>query len=242
MPEKDFKNQIEALLFASGRFVNIETLLNLTGASGKQVLINNINRLKQEYDERQSPLMVVEEKDGWKLTVREPYLPLVRKIVSETELPKTILETLAVIAWKAPVLQSEIIDIRHNKAYEHIAELEELGFIRKDLKGRSYLLSLTEKFFEYFDIEGAKDIREVLAKVVGKADQSKVDDFKEQAAKTEAVQETKENLAAATEDVSDKSQKKKPAQEEESKEDDSMEFSELEEGKDKENREEFSEL
>jgi segregation and condensation protein B len=175
----DYKKQIEALLFASGRFIDIDTLLNLTGAAGKQVLINNINKLKREYEGRNSPLMIVEEKDGWKLTVREAYLPLVRKIVSETELPKTILETLAVIAWKAPVLQSEVINIRHNKAYDHISELQELGFLRKEPHGRSFMLNLTEKFYEYFDVEGAKDIRDVFRKVVSSPEQTKVDDFEE---------------------------------------------------------------
>ncbi|MBN2367787.1 SMC-Scp complex subunit ScpB [Candidatus Woesearchaeota archaeon] len=169
---QDYKNVIEALLFASGRLMDINTLLNLTGASGKQVLINNINKLRQEYTDRDSPLMIVEEKDGWKLTVREAYLPHVRKIVSETELPKTILETLAVIAWKNPILQSEVVDIRHNKAYEHISVLEELGFIRKIPEGRSYRINLTEKFFEYFDVDGTKDIRDVFRRVVNKAELS----------------------------------------------------------------------
>ncbi len=177
MNESDYKNKIEALLFASGRLMDIDTMLSLTGASGKQVLINNVRKLKAEYDERSSPMMIVEEKDGWKLTVRENYLPLVRKIISETELPKTILETLAIIAWRAPVLQSEVVNIRHNKAYEHISELEELGFIRKETSGRSYLVHLTEKFYEYFDVEGSKDIREVFNKVVGMPDQTKVEDF-----------------------------------------------------------------
>ncbi|MBT4022263.1 SMC-Scp complex subunit ScpB [archaeon] len=177
MSEKNYKNQIEALLFATGRFMDANTLLLLTGASGKQVLINNVRKLKEEYDERESPLMVVEEKDGWKLTVRETYLSLVRKIISETELPKTILETLAIIAWRSPVLQSEVVNIRHNKAYEHISELVDLGFIRKETSGRSYLLNLTEKFYEYFDVDGSKDIREVFNKVVGSPPQTKVDDF-----------------------------------------------------------------
>ena len=177
MSEKNYKNQIDALIFASGRFMDANTLLLLTGASGKQVLINNVRKLKEEYDERESPLMVVEEKDGWKLTVRETYLSLVRKIISETELPKTILETLAIIAWRSPVLQSEVVNIRHNKAYEHISELVDLGFIRKETSGRSYLLNLTEKFYEYFDVDGSKDIREVFNKVVGSPPQTKVDDF-----------------------------------------------------------------
>lgn len=179
--QKDYKSMVEALLFASGRLMDADTLLNITGASNKQVLTNNIAKLKEEYESRGSPLMIVEEKEGWKLTVREAYLPIVRKIISETELPKTILETLAVIAWKSPALQSDIIDIRHNKAYEHIEELQELGFIKKEKKGRSYILKLTEKFFDYFDVEGTKDIRQVFAKVVGRADQTKVDDFEEKA-------------------------------------------------------------
>ena len=165
---KDYKNQVEAILFASGRYMDIDTLLSLTGASSKQVLINNITRLKQEYEERSSPLLLTEEKNGWKLTVREAYLPLVRNIVSETELQKSVLETLAVIAWKSPVLQSDVVAIRHNKAYDHIAELLELGFVKKDPSGRSYVISLTDKFYEYFDVEGATDIREVFEKVAKK--------------------------------------------------------------------------
>jgi segregation and condensation protein B len=173
----DYKNKVESILFASGRFIDIQTLLNLTGASNKQVLTNNVRKLKEEYEQRSSPLMIVEEKDGWKLTVRESYLPLVRNIVSEMELTKSVLETMAVIAWKAPVLQSEIVNVRHNKAYEHIKELEDLGFLRKDSEGRSYRLNLTEKFFEYFDVDGAKDIREVFNKVVEQAAQTKVEDY-----------------------------------------------------------------
>jgi segregation and condensation protein B len=190
---EDYKNMVEALMFASGRLMSLDALINLTGASNKQVIIKNIEKLKKEYEDRKSPLMIVEEKDGWKLTVREQYLPLVRKIVSETELPKTILETLAMIAWKAPVLQSEIIDIRHNKAYDHIMELEELGFIKKEKKGRSFVLKLAEKFYEYFDVSGAKDIRQVFSKVVGEVKgQKKVDDYEEKELIAELSKEDKD--------------------------------------------------
>ncbi len=157
----DYKNQIEALLFSSGRFMEAETLVNLIGASGKGVIVSNINKLKEEYEARDSPLMIVEENDSWKINVRERYLPLVRRIVAELELPKTVLETLAVIAWKAPVLQSDVIDIRHNKAYEHIDQLEQLGFVIKEKMGRSYQLKLSSKFFDYFEVDGNKGIREI---------------------------------------------------------------------------------
>ncbi|MBN1503149.1 SMC-Scp complex subunit ScpB [Candidatus Woesearchaeota archaeon] len=157
----DYKSQIEAVLFSSGRFMDIDTLMQLMGLSDKRIIKQGIEKLRKEYEDRNSPLMIVEEKNGWKLTVREKYLPLVRKIVADTELPKTILETLAVIAWRAPVLQSKVVDIRHNKAYEHITELEELGFLIKEKLGRSYLLKLTQKFFNYFEVDGKQDLRKL---------------------------------------------------------------------------------
>lgn len=157
----DYKNQVESILFASGRFMDIETIMNLLEVSDKKLIKQSIGKLQKEYIERESPLMIVEEKNGWKITVRETYLPLVRKIVADTELPKTVLETLAVIAWSAPILQSKVVDIRHNKAYEHIALLEELGFVGKEKTGRSFLLKLTEKFFNYFEVDGKQDLRKL---------------------------------------------------------------------------------
>jgi len=226
---EDYKNMIEALMFASGRLMEIEALINLTGASNKQVIIKNVEKLKKEYDDRNSPLMIVEEKDGWKLTVREQYLPLVRKIVSETELPKTILETLAVIAWKAPVLQSEIIAVRHNKAYDHIEELIELGFINKEKKGRSFVLKLAEKFYEYFDVSGAKDIRQVFSKVVGEVKgQKKVDDYEEKeliAELSKEDREKQEGTGPLQEPVKPAEEKKTDVEKQETKDDE--EFSEL---------------
>jgi segregation and condensation protein B len=220
---EDYKNMIEALLFASGRLMNSDTLINLTGASNKQVISKNIEKLKKEYEDRKSPLMIVEEKDGWKLTVREQYLPLVRKIVSETELPKTILETLAVIAWKSPALQSEIINVRHNKAYDHIAELEELGFINKEKKGRSFVLKLSEKFYEYFDVSGAKDIRQVFSKVVGDIKgQKKVDEYEEK----ELIDElSKEEQEKQTDEMTEQKQETTETEQQKTPEED--EFDEL---------------
>jgi DNA-binding MarR family transcriptional regulator len=66
------------------------------------------------------------------------------------------METLAVVAYKAPVLQSKVVKIRTNKAYDHLAQLENSGFITREKSGRSKLIKLTSKFFEYFDIDPSK--------------------------------------------------------------------------------------
>ncbi len=153
MPEDKTRDKVEALLFASGKPLDPSFITEVIEASSKKKVKNALEKLKNDYEERQSPLMMIEQDGLWKLTVREEFLPIVRKIVSDTELPKSVLETLGVIAWKSPTLQSEVIKVRTNKAYEHIDQLEKLGFIQKKKEGRSYKISLTEKFFDYFDVQ-----------------------------------------------------------------------------------------
>ncbi|MBW2975923.1 SMC-Scp complex subunit ScpB [Candidatus Woesearchaeota archaeon] len=149
------KNKIEALLFSSGRKMDWEEISKLTNAKPGEIQ-ESLEELRQEYDGKASSLMLVNEGSAWKLTVREQFLPLVRKIVTETELSKTVLETLAVIAFKYPIKQSELIKIRTNKAYDHLKELEEMGYISRQKRGRTYLIKLTQKFFEYFDLQEEK--------------------------------------------------------------------------------------
>ena len=143
------KNKLEALLFSSGRKMSIEELSRLSNAKTDDIK-NALVEVKTEYDEKNSSIMIVNEGDSWKLTVREQFLPLVQKIVTETELSKTIMETLAVIAFKYPIKQSELIKIRTNKAYDHLKELEQMGYITRQKHGRTNLIKLTERFFEYF--------------------------------------------------------------------------------------------
>jgi len=149
------KNKVESLLFSSGRKMSIEEISKLCYAKLEDIK-NALTELKLEYDDRGSSIMVVNEGDSWKLTTREQYLPLVQKIVTETELSKTVMETLAVIAFKYPIKQSDLIKIRTNKAYDHLNELEELGYISRVKYGRTKLIKLTQKFFEYFNLPEEK--------------------------------------------------------------------------------------
>ncbi len=146
------KNKVEAVLFSSGKRMTVEEISNLTGIKEHGAIKQAINELKADYETRGGSVALVEEAGGFKLNVKDHYLPLVQKIITKTELDKPLTETLAVIAWKYPVVQSEVIKIRHNKAYDHIRILEEMGFITRSKFGRTRKISLTEKFFEYFDL------------------------------------------------------------------------------------------
>ncbi len=161
----ELKNQIEALLFASGRKMTVDELKMHLTISSAAAIREAIAELQKEYEERQSPVMVVQEGDSWKLTTREKYLHQVRKINPNTELTRTMMETLAVIAWKQPITQSEVITIRTNKAYDHIAELEKMGFLVKEKYGRTFMLKLTQKFFDYFDLRDAQAARELFSHI-----------------------------------------------------------------------------
>ncbi|MAE43087.1 hypothetical protein CMO93_04900 [Candidatus Woesearchaeota archaeon] len=153
------KSKLEALLFSSGRKMDVEELSKLAGAIPNKIQ-EALTELKKEYDEKNPSTMLVNEGNSWKLTVREQFLPLVQKIVTEIELSKTIMETLATIAFKYPIKQSDLIKIRTNKAYDHIKELEEMGYISRQKHGRTNLIKLTQKFFEYFDLPEA-NLKEV---------------------------------------------------------------------------------
>ena len=131
--------------------------LQWASASEAQIFADGVTKLIEQVKEalrelqvgyetnKDSSLLILNEADQWKLTTREEYGHVVRKVVSETELTKSQLETLAVIAFKYPIKQSDLIKIRTNKAYDHIMELEKTGFISRQKYGRSRLLKLTDK-------------------------------------------------------------------------------------------------
>ncbi len=149
------KSKVEAVLFSTGHRISLDDMSRLC-RSRKEDVLSALQELKKEYDDKQSSLMLVEEGNFWKFTVRDHLIPIVRKIVTETELTKTVLETLAVIAFKYPILQSELIKIRTNKAYDHLTELESAGYISRQKHGRTNLIRLTDKFFRYFDLTEEK--------------------------------------------------------------------------------------
>ncbi|NOZ81377.1 MAG: hypothetical protein GXP63_06935 [DPANN group archaeon] len=159
----ELQNRAEAIIFAIGKSTELEAIARLVKEKDEKAVKKALESVRERYDRQKSPLMLVEDGSRWKLTVRERYLALVRNIVADTELSRTVIETLAVVAWKNPVKQSDIIKIRTNKAYDHLKELEEMGFITRQKFQRTRIVKLTEKFFRYFELEGNHSIKEVLS-------------------------------------------------------------------------------
>ena len=193
------KLKVEAVLFSSGKKVTLEELTRLCRANETEIK-KALNYLKEEYASRNSSISLFEENNTWKLNVKEKFLPVVQNVVSETELTKAVMETLAIIAFKHPVLQSEVVKIRSNKAYEHLKELNESGFITREKYGRTRRIRLAPKFFEYFDLPPDK-IREAFTdfEAVEKVIESKEIDAQKLKEALKAKKEEKEDPVAEIE-------------------------------------------
>ena len=157
---RDLQGAIEALLFASGKPLSLDTIALLTGVR-KSTAHKALEQLKESYQKKGGALVIFDEQDLWRISIKEKHLPVVRKIVADMELSKSILETLAIIAWKSPLMQAELVKVRSTKVYDHVPELERTGLVIKEKKGRSFQLRITQKFFDYFELDGAHHIKEL---------------------------------------------------------------------------------
>ena len=158
------KKKVEAVLFTVGKEISTERIASLCSLEIKNVK-KIMKELSADYSSGDNALKIESRENGWKLTVRDEYVPLVSNIVTSTELERPLMDTLAVIAWKYPIVQSEIIKLRGSGAYEHMSNLVEQGFVAKEKFGRTYKVKLTNKFFEYFDLP-SEEAKEAFLKLV----------------------------------------------------------------------------
>lgn len=142
------KKIVEAALFMSGKPVPFEEIVKLAG--GMAGVREALTRLMQEYEERETSLHIVETAAGFQMKLKPEYHQKMTHYAASLEFSKSVLKTLAFIAYKQPIEQSKLIKYRTNKAYDDIKLLIEEGFISKEPKGRTYLLRTTKRFLSYF--------------------------------------------------------------------------------------------
>ncbi len=158
--EKEEMKILEAIFFVSGRFLSMQDLISLSGLSS--ILISDsIKKLKDKYNKEGSALEIVEKNGMWKMNVKKEYSHVINKLATgKSEFSKAEQETLAIVAFKQPIKQSVIVKIRGNKAYDHIKKFAELELIKKKKSGHTHELSLSDEFYDYFDISKTEGIGE----------------------------------------------------------------------------------
>jgi segregation and condensation protein B len=146
--------KIEAILYLKGQPLTLGQLCEYARGDREDVEEALID-LIDDYAHRDSALEVVETEGGYSLQLRETFQEVVQNLVP-AELGVGALRTLAAIALKGPILQSELVDLRGSGAYQHVQELMELGLVRRrrsEGQSRSYRVQVTDKFHQYFQVE-----------------------------------------------------------------------------------------
>ena len=148
--EQDSEDKVEASLFIAGRFLNLQELIMLTDVN--PIMLKEIlYRLEKKYSV--GVIRLINRSNSWKMDVDEKYHYLINKLATgNTEFTKAEQETLAIIAYKQPIKQSVIIRIRGNKSYDHIKKFRGLGLVTSKQIGHTLELSLSEEFYEYFNV------------------------------------------------------------------------------------------
>ncbi|QEL14589.1 SMC-Scp complex subunit ScpB [Limnoglobus roseus] len=127
-----------------------------------------VHRLRDLYDADETPFQVVELAGGFQLLTRanyHPWLVRLRRTGHDVRLTSAGMETLAVIAYKQPIMRAEIEKIRGVNCTELIRLLMEKGMVRiagrHDSLGRPQLYGTTKQFLQAFGLNTLKDLPEV---------------------------------------------------------------------------------
>lgn len=155
--EVDNLKKIEAALFLSARFLNLQELVLLTDIN-PLMLKELIEKLIERYNKDDSAIQIISKENMWKMDVKPEYVHMINKLATGTsEFTKAEQETLAVIAYKQPVKQSVVVKIRGNKSYDHIKNFIEIGLVKAKKLGHTKELALSDDFFDYFHLQNIKD-------------------------------------------------------------------------------------
>jgi segregation and condensation protein B len=145
--------RLEAILYLKGRPMSLSELAALTGLDREAVEMALIS-LMADYAHRDTALEIFQDGHTYSLQLRQGLSDLVQALLP-VDLSTAALRTLATIALKKRILQSDLVDLRGSGAYDHIKELLAQNFIerKRQSDGRSYWLTLSEKFHRTFALD-----------------------------------------------------------------------------------------
>jgi segregation and condensation protein B len=144
--------RLEAILYLKGKPLSLGELAEIAAISRDEVELGLIT-LMADYAHRDTALEIRQEGQSYSLQLRDGLGDLVQNLLP-VDLSTAALRTLATIALKKRVLQSELVELRGSGAYDHIKELLAQDFIerKRQSDGRSFWLSLSEKFHRTFAV------------------------------------------------------------------------------------------
>jgi len=161
----ELKGIIEALLFVAGEPLSIDRIKTILEDADKKAIQAMLWEIQHEYDMRLSGLRILEVAGGFQIASRPElaqWIKRLRKVKQSSRLSKPSLETLAIIAYKQPLVKAEIEDIRGVDSSGVIKGLLDKHMIkivgRKDVAGRPILYATTREFLQYFGLRDISDL------------------------------------------------------------------------------------
>ena len=155
---------VEALIFVADEPLTVKTLAEVLDED-KETIQAAVEELRNEYEQRESGLLVREIAGGWQISTRTEFHEEIRKFLKtrpSAKLSLAALETLAVIAYKQPVTVPEILEIRGVQSASAIKTLLDKRLIvakgRKEAVGRPMQYGTSKDFLIQF---GLKDLSEL---------------------------------------------------------------------------------
>jgi len=144
---------LEAALYVAGRPLDLKSLGSIIRTRSKRKVQRLVRILMEEYKNRETALEILELEDKrFVLQLKAEYSPQVQRLAIRPLLSKGPLKTLSYIAYRQPVLQPQVVDVRGHHAYGHLRQLESMGLISRERVGRTRLLRTTGFFADYFGL------------------------------------------------------------------------------------------
>jgi segregation and condensation protein B len=165
--ETTVESVVEAVLFASDEPLSDARLANIVETSVKQIR-QCIENLNGKYRTNNNAFRIEQIAGGYQMLTLSPYNYWLKKLLrarSDSKLSPAAVETLAIIAYKQPVMRADIEVIRGVAAGEVIRTLCYKGMVkivgRAEVLGRPMLYGTTKKFLETFGLNTLKDLPKI---------------------------------------------------------------------------------
>ena len=155
---------LESLLFVSGIPLRLETLVEILPEFDREAILKAIGQIQTECAEASRGVELIEVAGGYQLRTKPRWGEWVNRLkkVKAVKLSQSALETLAIIAYRQPVIRPEIEQIRGVDSGWVVRTLMEKGLVkmmgRKDLPGRPMIYGTTKAFLELFGLNAIADL------------------------------------------------------------------------------------
>jgi segregation and condensation protein B len=168
-PDVTIDSVIEAILFASDEPLSIDRLISIAEfTGGAKQMRQCVETLNQQYADAGRAFRIEEIAGGFQMMTMPEYNIWLKKLLrdrGDNKLTAVALETLAIIAYKQPIIRADIEAIRGVACGEMIRSLMYKGLVKivgkAEILGRPLLYGTTKKFLEVFGLSTLKDLPKV---------------------------------------------------------------------------------